>query len=181
MPILGNGIWGMKVAGNATLLGTFPVNRRNFASNALTWTGGANQARERVAYPSGTARSAFHKPLKDGGMRITVTGGGGLSASIEGPANMSATLTGGGEIVPPTLFRARSMNVLLTGGGNITTAQIGAIANMQCIIRIGASPSQYDIAQAVWLLNPADVNLPNTMGEQAKKTKDETGLIPGAL
>lgn len=46
---------------------------------------------------------------------------------------------------------------------------------------IGASPSEYDIAQAVWLTAPASVNYPNTMGEQAKQTKNETGLIPGAL
>jgi hypothetical protein len=181
MGLLRNGIHGYRVAGNATLLGSRSFSRNNFATNVLTWTGGANEARERVSYPSGLSRSAFHMALKDGGMRVTVTGGATIISSIEGPANMTVVLTGGGGIVPPTLFAARSMNVLLTGGGSITTAQIGAIANMRCVIRIGASPSAFDIAQAVWLQNPEGVNLPNTMGKQAKDTKNETGLIPGAL
>lgn len=183
MPILGNGIWGMKVAGNATLLGTFPVNRRNFVSNALTWEnkGGNAASRERVSYPSGTSRSAFHKPLKDGGIRVTLTGGGNLAANVQGPANLSVVLTGGGSLTPPTLFGARSMSVTLTGGGSLVAPQIGAIANMRCVISIGARPSAFDIAQAVWLQDPNGVNLPNTMGKQAKDTKNETGLIPGAL
>lgn len=46
---------------------------------------------------------------------------------------------------------------------------------------IGASPSEYDIAQATWLMKPSAVDYPDTMGGQAVATKNETGLIPGAL
>lgn len=62
-----------------------------------------------------------------------------------------------------------------------TEASAKQVATAGVVDSIGASPSEYDIAQAIWLTQPSSVNYPNTMGEQAKKTKNDTGLIPGAL
>lgn len=168
MGLVANGIYGIKVFSGATALGSLPRNRKNFATNALTWEnkGGNAASRERVGYPSGTARSAFHKPLKDGGARVTLTGGSTIVAGIQGPANMTATVTGGGHIVPPTLFRARSMQATITGGGNIVLAEIGAIANMRCVIRIGANPSAFDIAQAIWGSLAEQYDQAGTMGNK---------------
>lgn len=179
MALLRNGIYGYRTIGPVGFLGSLPSYWRNFASNTLTWqnTGGDASARERVAFPSGTARSAFHKPLKDGGIRVLITGGSNLVAGIEGPADLTATLTGGGTIVPPTLFSARSMQATVTGGGNITTAQIGAIANMQCVIRIGAYPSAFDNAQAVLNAIAADYNIAGTVGAKINSA-GSGGAVP---
>lgn len=183
MGLLRNGIYGYKAAGNATLLGSRLPYTKNFATNTLTWenNGGANNSRERVSFPSGLSTSAFYMPLKDGGMRVTILGGGNLAANIQGPANLSAVLVGGGSLVPPTLFRARSMSALLTGSGNLVAPQISAIANMRCVIRIGAYPSAQDNADAVWSRLAANVNQTGTMGKVVNDIKNETGLIPGAL
>lgn len=168
MALLRNGIYGYKVASNATLLGSNPVNRKNFATNALTWEnkGGNAASRERVSFPSGLSKSAFYFPLKDGGIRVTLSGGSTLTGVIQGPANMLATLNGSGTIVPPTLFDTRTLEVTLTGGGNIVLAEIGAIANMRCVIKIGAQPTAFDIAQAIWGALSEQYDVTGTMGNK---------------
>jgi hypothetical protein len=60
-------------------------------------------------------------------------------------------------------------------------ASLKQLAKVQAVDSIGASPSEYDIAQATWLMLFAYVNYPGTMAELVGKIKNETGLIPGAL
>lgn len=164
MPLLGNGIYGMKVAGNATLLGSLPVNRKNFASNVLTWKS-AN--REFNAYPSGTSVSAFHKPLKYGGIAATIKGGGLLTtADISAIGVLSANLEGSGTITQATLNGGVNLVATLTGGGDLVVSTISAKANMTCIIRIGANPSAFDISQAIWGAIAAQNDEPGTMGNK---------------
>lgn len=62
-----------------------------------------------------------------------------------------------------------------------TEAQAKQWSTAGVVDSIGASPSEYDIAQAVWLMKPSAVNYPDTMGKQANDTKNDTGLIPAAL
>lgn len=210
MGLLLNGIYGYRVVSNATLLGSQPINRRNFASNVLTWTNtGDADARERKSFPSGYSTSSFYLPLKAGGIRCTLVGSGGISADIEAIASMTASLAGSGAITPPTLYEAKSMDVTITGGGSVTNAEMRAIANITCTIRIGANPSADDIAQAIWGSIATQFNEGGTMGQklngagsagdpwstdltaggytgnQAGKKildmKDETGLIPASL
>lgn len=168
MALLRNGVYGYKTLSPVGFLGSLPQYQKNFATNALTWEnkGGNAASRERVSFPSGLSTAAFYFPLKDGGMRVTLSGGSSMTASIQGPANMTATITGGGTIVPPTLFNARSMQVTITGGGNIILAEIGAIANMRCVIKIGAQPSAFDIAQAIWGALAEQYDQVGTMGNK---------------
>lgn len=163
MGLLRNGIYGYKVAGNATLLGSQPVNRKNFATNTLTWQ---TTNREFTSFPSGLSVSSFHKPLKYGAMRITLTGRGDLLAGIEGIGILNATLTGSGNITQAELNEGRNLQVTLTGSGNLIVADIEGPARLQCIIRIGANPSAFDIAQAVWGAIAAQNDTVDSMGEK---------------
>lgn len=179
MALLRNGVYGYKTLSPVGFLGSLPSYTKNFATNTLTWEnkGGDAGSRERVSFPSGLSTSAFHLPLKDGGIRVLITGGSNLVAGIEGPADLTATLTGGGTIVSPTLFSARSMEATVTGGGNITAAQIGAIANMRCVISIGAIPSAFDNAQAVLNAIAADYNIAGTVGAKINSA-GSGGAVP---
>lgn len=62
-----------------------------------------------------------------------------------------------------------------------TVSSAKQVSTAGIVDSIGASPSEYDIAQAVWLMKPSAVNYPDTMGKQANDTKNDTGLIPAAL
>jgi len=163
MGLLRNGIYGYRVAGNATLLGSQPVKRKNFATNTLTWQ---TDNREFTSYPSGLSESSFYMPLKYGAMRITLTGRGDLTAGIIGTGLLTATLEGSGNITQAKLNAGRNLQVTLTGGGDLIVADIEGPAKMQCIIRIGANPSAFDIAQAVWLMAASSVDIAGTTGEK---------------
>jgi len=165
MGLVANGIYGIKVASGATALGTLPINRKSFATNSLTWENKSGVAanREKVSYPNGLFQSAFHMPLKYGGIGVTLRGSSTLTSAIQGPANMSATLTGGGAITDGDIARGVNLNVTLTGGGTVTS-NIKATAKMTAVIRIGASPSAFDVAQAVLNAVASDYNITGTIG-----------------
>lgn len=163
MALVGNGIYGYKVASNATLLGSLPKSNRNFMTNALTWS---SSIRQYVSFPYGYYTRAFIMPLKYGAIGARISTGGTLSASISAIGTISATIVGSGNFTTAKIARGVNLNATLTGGGSLTNAQISAIANMKAVIRIGASPSAFDIAQAVWTLQAAGVDIPGTTGEK---------------
>lgn len=163
MGLLRNGIYGYRVAGNATLLGSQPVNRKNFATNTLTWH---TTNREFTSFPSGLHQSSFYMPLKDGAMRITLTGRGDLTSDVIGVGVLDATLTGTGNITQAKLNEGRNLSITLTGGGDLIVTDIEGPAKLQCVIRIGANPSAFDIAQAVWGAVAAQNDTTDSMGEK---------------
>jgi len=163
MGLLRNGIYGYKVAGNATLLGSRLPFTKNFATNTLTWQ---TDNREFTSFPSGLSQSSFHMPLKYGAMRMTITGRGDMSAGIIGAGQLTANLTGSGNILQGELNAGRNLQVTLTGGGDLIVADIEAPANLECIIRIGANPSAFDIAQAIWGAIADQNDQTGTMGEK---------------
>lgn len=163
MALLRNGIYGYRVAGNATLLGSNPKKSKNFATNTLTWQTGN---REYTSFPSGLSQSSFYLPLKYGAIRVTINGSSSLLAGIVGVGVLNVNLAGSGAITQAKLNAGRNLQVTLTGGGNLVVSDIEGPAKMTCVIRIGANPSAFDIAQAVWLMNAASVDIAGTTGEK---------------
>ena len=206
MGLVANGIYGYRVAGNATLLGSLPPRQRNSVQNALTWS---SAIRQYVSFPYGYYRSAFVMSLKYGAIGAKLNGSSVLISDIYAVGVLTSTLIGGGNIINARIAAGRNIGALIIGSGQIIDAEIQAPARMKATIRIGAAPSAFDIAQAVWTLQAAGINIPGTTGEKinsagatgdpwstdlstggytgnqaGKKIQDiknDTGLIPGAL
>lgn len=162
-------------------MSSLPTRTNNFANNALTWEnkGGDATTREIKSFPSGLSTSAIYMPLKYGGMRVTFTGTSSLTANIEAPASISTTLTGSGTVTDAKLYMGRNITVNIQGGGTLSSS-ISAKANMSCTIRIGANPSAFDIAQAIWGAVATQYSQPGTMGE-AVNNAGTGGVQPAML
>lgn len=172
--LLRNGIYGYKVANNATLLGANPISTKNFATNTLTWQ---TDNREFTSFPSGLYQSSFYMPLKYGAMRITLIGSSDLTAGVIGAGKLTATLIGSGNITQAKLNAGRNLQVTLTGGGDLIVTDIEGPARLQCIIRIGANPSAFDIAQAVWGAVAAQNDTVDSMGEKLNNSGGGAGAV----
>ena len=169
MGLVANGIYGVRTFNNATLLGSLPSNRKTFATNAILWKGGANNARESVSYPAGYFTSAFYMPLKDGGIASKLLGDGEMtvdSTALDFLAHLIAELAGVGEVTNAYLVQGINLLANIEGAGTVTNAPMTPKAWMQCLISIGASPSAFDIAQAVWGSVAAQNNTTGTMGNK---------------
>lgn len=86
--------------------------------------------------------------------------------SIKGYARLNEEV----QITIPTAYlkptRLRNRPVEATGEGELVQALPKGRANPSLSVSIGAVPSAFDIAQAVWLQNMTAVNVPGTTGAQ---------------
>ena len=169
MGLVANGIYGVRVFNNATLLGSLPSNRKTFATNALLWQGGANNAREMVSWPAGYFSQAFYMPLKDLGLAAKLTGDGEMTAdstALGFLVNMTADLIGSGTVNNAYLAIGMNLLALIEGAGTVTNASADLKIWMEALISIGANPSAFDIAQAVWGSVAVQNDTAGTMGEK---------------
>lgn len=169
MGLVANGIYGYKLFSGATALGSLPQKNKTFATNALLWQGGANNARESVSWPAGYFASAFYMPLKDLGLAAKLIGDGEMTvdSTLAGFIFwLSGNLSGSGTVT--NAYLAIGMNLLanLQGSGTVTEASAGLKIWMEALISIGASPSAFDIAQAVWGSVASQNNTSGTMGQK---------------
>lgn len=169
MGLVANGIYGMKVARGATALGSLPQNKKTFATNALLWQGGANNARESVSWPAGYFTSAFYMPLKDLGLAAKLIGDGEMTvdSTLESFISwMDANLAGSGTVTNAYIAIGMNLLCLIEGAGTVTEASADLKIWMEALISIGASPSAFDIAQAVWGSVASQNNTSGTMGQK---------------
>lgn len=115
-----------------------------------------------VSFPVGYFQNGIVLPMKYGGIACVMRGSGGLSGSVEGPANCAATLSGSGSVAG-SAFKGINGSATLSGSSSLA-GSIAATANLQCRIVIGAQPSAFDIAQAIWGALASQYNAPGTMG-----------------
>lgn len=169
MGLVANGIYGIRVFGGATALGSLPQNKKTFATNTLLWKGGANNARESVSWPAGYFTSAFYMPLKDLGLAAKLIGDGEMTvdSTLESFISwMDANLAGSGTVTNAYLAIGMNLLCLIEGAGTVTEASADLKIWMEALISIGASPSAFDIAQAVWGSVASQNNTSGTMGQK---------------
>ena len=82
---------------------------------------------------------------------VAILSGSGTisSTNLTEIAIMLANLTGSGDMNPANLAGGISILSSLSGSGDLTHAGLMGMAQLQCIINIGALPTAYDNAQAV--------------------------------
>lgn len=86
-----------------------------------------------------------------GGMRSIITASGAITeADLRGKGNMGTTIIGLGDVTGAHLAGGVNLGATLQGLGEITDADIRGKGNLSATIQIGAQPSAFDIAQAVW-------------------------------
>ena len=89
-----------------------------------------------------------------------------VGASIKGNKRLEAAITAG--IIEPFIkgTEGRTQTLIVTGLGELITALPKKLGNMACAVEIGASPSAFDIAQAVWGSVATQLNNTGTMGQK---------------
>lgn len=130
------------------------------------------------SFPAGhrVVNSAFY-PIKDGGLAAILSGVSAQAVSITGIGNLIANLNGiGSQVV--LVNDGRYITASLSGAG-VQIVALDGYGNLICEINIGAQPSAFDIAQAVWSLSNTAFNTPDTFGKSAKSTEKNAGLVPG--
>jgi len=102
-----------------------------------------------LSFPSGTYQSAICLPMKYGGMGMRLASSGSAQADIQAWASGAATIGGIGEVISAALTGLKNSPCTMTGSGAMTAAVKGT-GTISCTVSIGAQPSAFDIAQAVW-------------------------------
>lgn len=117
-----------------------------------------------VSFPVGYFQNGIVLPMRYGGIACVMSGGGTLGASPTAIANLGASLAGSGTL---SVYGYKGINgaCSITGTGSFT-AGIAAKANLACTITIGAQPSAFDIAQAIWNAQATQYNTTGTMGQK---------------
>lgn len=86
----------------------------------------------------------------DGGLAAYLTSVGSITANISALGVMDGLAAGVGSISFANLAAGKNMIASIAGVGTLTNASLLAKGNLTCSISIGAQPSAFDIAQAVW-------------------------------
>lgn len=159
MGLIRNGIYGYRLVSPVGFLRSLPQAPRNSLQNALTWN---TAIREYTSYPSGLYQSAFCMPLKYGGIACRLSGNGSVSSGISATASMSSNLYGSSAV---TSSIAGGVNLISnpTGAAQVV-ASPSAKGWITCKIQIGANPTAFDVAQAVWGAVASMYNITGTMG-----------------
>lgn len=89
-----------------------------------------------------------------------------VSASIKGDKRLLASIQGGliQPFIKGTMGRKQTLSV--QGIGELVQANWKKNGRVAMSVSIGATPSAYDIAQAVWGQVAVSVNIPGTTGEK---------------
>lgn len=105
--------------------------------------------------------------LKSIGVLIASLAGQGeiAESTLTGVVPISATITSQGILYNANLAGGKYLQGTLQGNAALTAAMTGK-GNIEAVITIGASPSAYDIASAIWGAIASGNNVPGTMGEK---------------
>lgn len=88
------------------------------------------------------------------------------SLDIKATKRLTASIQGG-EIEPYIKgTMGKTQTLIVQGIGELHLALPKKIGTMALSVEIGATPSAFDIAQAVWLQAASAVNVPGTTGEK---------------
>lgn len=93
---------------------------------------------------------ALSLAITDGGLSAYLQGSSSISADLNALGNLTSTLAGTSSISSANLAGGINMSASLAGTGTVSNAPLTAFGNLTCVIAIGATPSAFDIAQAVW-------------------------------
>jgi hypothetical protein len=102
-----------------------------------------------LSFPPGTFQSAIVLPMKYGGVAMRVTGSSATLASIEGLGRFETTIQGSGTAQTLHVTGLKNSPMAAQGLGT-QAASIKGRARPAVTVSIGAQPSAFDIAQAVW-------------------------------
>lgn len=155
--LLGGQASGFGLAANSR--NAFGINTRPLAR----FVGGLNA---KAAIPDGYNQSWILPALKPGGMSVRLYGSSTVVFDIAPVANMVANPSGLGTLTA-NLAAGRNLSATILGTGTLSTAMY-APANIAATVRIGAQPTAFDIAQAVWQQSLAAFNTSGSAGKQAK-------------
>lgn len=144
------------------------ADSRGMWSNPLARFTALNQ---KSAIPDGYNRSYIAPALKDGAMAAAIFASATVTAESSATGNMESTIAGAATLTA-NCAGAFPMSATIAGTASLT-AGVYSPANLACTISIGASPSAFDIAQAVWQQNLAAFN---DAGSAGKETKDKLTL-----
>ena len=89
-----------------------------------------------------------------------------VSASIKSNKRLGASIDGGGVEPTVKMTRALAQTLIVEAGGEMITALPKKQLTAACSVSIGAQPSAFDIAQAIWQASSSQYNASGSMGEK---------------
>jgi hypothetical protein len=132
------------------------------------FVGGVNK---KTSVPDGYRGGvALLMALSDGGMSARLFGSSAFdSLNLNAIGNLTSALTGSGTITAANLAGGINMSTALTGSGTLSNADMRGKASLAISITIGAQPTAFDIAQAVWQQDITVFSNATSGGSQLKK------------
>lgn len=127
-------------------------------------------ANQTESYPLGYGIKSVYLPIKSGGIGAKLSGLSSMTSDLVGTGVLSANLAG----IASTIYNGnigRFINANLTAAASMNSNLVGK-GVLRATISIGASPSAFDIAQAVWSQSSTPFVAANTFG---KKLNDAGG------
>jgi hypothetical protein len=104
---------------------------------------------DRLSFPPGTFQSAIVFAMKYGGISMTSASVGLAAGDIKGWARANETTGGTGSIPTAELTGLKNSPCTMTCSATFSGA-VKARAKTTMTVSIGAQPSAFDVAQAVW-------------------------------
>ena len=139
----GGNISTANIIGNALLVAAFTGSGSVLGANITS-------ASSLIAMLSG-AGDIIHADVTVISNLISILSGSGTisTANLSEIAIMLSNITGSGDVTASNLIGGINLLSSLSGNGNLSNTSLTGMAQLQCIINIGALPSSYDNAQAV--------------------------------
>ena len=164
MGLIGNGRYYSPrtgiLPGAVSAIGSCPAYRPSWSAVSLRMTFDNDYA----SFPVGYYQNGIVLPMKYGGIACTIRCGGSLAASIAATASIGTTLSGAGSL---SVYGYKGLNGAVSVFGSCSfTPGIAARANISCTVTIGAQPSAFDIAQAIWNATATQYNVAGSMGQK---------------
>jgi hypothetical protein len=89
-----------------------------------------------------------------------------ITASPKIDKRLGSSIEGGGVAPTLKLTRALKQTLVVEAGGEMITALPKKQLTAACSVSIGAQPSAFDIAQAIWQASSSQYNASGSMGEK---------------
>lgn len=142
----------------------------NYFRSVFIQHGSMSTANQTQSYPIGYGIKSVYLPIKSGGITARLSASASVVSNLTGLGVLTANLAG----VASTNYNAnigRFINANLIAAATVSPNLVGK-GVLRATIPIGASPSAFDIAQAVWSQSSTPFVEANTFG---KKLNDAGG------